>query len=88
MYRGGQCVYLANHRSYADFFIDLYITECRAAVLARRMVALGFPLLVSSVAVLRGILLFHRRKLGSDKEVRRGPDVWQRGPAIWQPRQQ
>jgi len=27
LYKEGKCVYLSNHRAWADFFIDVYITE-------------------------------------------------------------
>lgn len=30
LYKDGKCVYLSNHRAWADFFIDMYITEVRS----------------------------------------------------------
>ncbi len=32
LYRDGKCVYLCNHRAWADFFIDMYLTEGRAFI--------------------------------------------------------
>lgn len=29
LYKEGKCVYVCNHRAWADFFIDMYITEVR-----------------------------------------------------------
>jgi len=31
LYKEGKCVYLCNHRAWADFFVDVYITEVRPA---------------------------------------------------------
>ena len=34
LYRG-QCVYLFNHRSWADFIVDQYVTEGRSLFMSR-----------------------------------------------------
>ena len=33
LYKDGKCVYLSNHRAWADFFIDMYITEVGGTIL-------------------------------------------------------
>jgi 1-acyl-sn-glycerol-3-phosphate acyltransferase len=59
LYRGA-CVYFANHRSQADFWIDNYLTEGRAVFLARWMVGILFwPILPFSVLI-GNTLFFHR----------------------------
>ncbi|GLI65906.1 hypothetical protein VaNZ11_009553 [Volvox africanus] len=60
LYRGGRCLYLCNHRSWADFFIDTYLTEGRAALMSRWLVYFVFPVFCTSVIILRGIVLFKR----------------------------
>ncbi|EFJ51113.1 hypothetical protein VOLCADRAFT_120491 [Volvox carteri f. nagariensis] len=67
LYRGGRCLYLCNHRSWADFFIDTYLTEGRAALMSRWMVFFAFPVFCTSVLILRGIVLFKRGHI-ADKE--------------------
>ncbi|GIM16764.1 hypothetical protein Vretimale_19357, partial [Volvox reticuliferus] len=60
LYRGARCLYLCNHRSWADFFIDTYLTEGRAALMSRWLVYFVFPVFCTSVIILRGIVLFKR----------------------------
>ncbi|GLC40248.1 hypothetical protein PLESTB_001309300 [Pleodorina starrii] len=67
LYRGGRCLYLCNHRSWADFFIDTYLTEGRAALMSRWLVYFVFPVFCTSVIILRGIVLFKRGTI-ADKE--------------------
>eukprot|EP00882_Tetradesmus_deserticola_P034919 GHRQ01040269.1.p1 GENE.GHRQ01040269.1~~GHRQ01040269.1.p1 ORF type:complete len:129 (+),score=10.95 GHRQ01040269.1:369-755(+) len=35
LYRGDACMYLSNHRSWADFFVDCYLTEGRGQLMSR-----------------------------------------------------
>lgn len=58
----------ANHRSWADFFLDIYLTQGRAALMSRWMVFMAFPVFCSAVMILRGILFFKRGTI-MDKEV-------------------
>ncbi|GFR47784.1 hypothetical protein Agub_g9553, partial [Astrephomene gubernaculifera] len=67
LYRGGKCLYLCNHRSWADFFIDAYLTEGRAALMSRWLVYFVFPVFCTSCLILRGIVLFKRGTI-ADKE--------------------
>lgn len=56
----GKCMYLANHRSWGDFFVDMYVTGCRGVPLSRRAVGAAFPAFTTSLMALRSILLFNR----------------------------
>ncbi|KAG2489453.1 hypothetical protein HYH03_012089 [Edaphochlamys debaryana] len=67
LYKGGSCLYLCNHRSWADFFIDIYITEGRGAMMSRWLVFFVFPIFCSAVVTLKGIILFKRGTI-ADKE--------------------
>ncbi len=58
-----------NHRSWADFFVDLYITQGLAAPMARTMVFFAFPIFMPAVIVLKGIIFFKRGAI-ADKVVR------------------
>jgi len=60
LYKGDACIYLCNHRSWADFFIDCYLTEGRAALMSRWLVYFVFPVFCTSVILLKGIILFKR----------------------------
>jgi 1-acyl-sn-glycerol-3-phosphate acyltransferase len=60
-------IYLHNHRSWADFFLDMYVTEGRAAPLSRWAVFPVLPIVLTSGVLLRGILFFKRNRV-SDKE--------------------
>ena len=57
-----------NHRSWADFFLDIYLTEGLAAPMSRAMVYFAFPVFVTSVIALKGIILFKRGTI-ADKDV-------------------
>lgn len=43
LHKKERCVYMCNHRSWADFFVDTYLTEGGAAPMARMMVYAAFP---------------------------------------------
>lgn len=60
LYKKGRCVYLCNHRSWADFFLDIYLTEGYAAPMSRALVFFAFPFFMVSVVILKGIILFKR----------------------------
>ena len=38
LYKGGRCIYLCNQRSWADFFIDVDLTQGLAAPMSRALV--------------------------------------------------
>ncbi|CAG9465508.1 unnamed protein product [Pedinophyceae sp. YPF-701] len=67
LHKGERMVYLANHRSWADFFLDVWTTEARCSIMSRWMVFFAFPVFMASVIVLRGIVLFKRGKI-KDKD--------------------
>lgn len=54
------CLYLANHRSWADFFLDVVATDGRAQMLARAAVAVAFPAFMLAVCMIRSVILFRR----------------------------
>jgi len=54
------CLYLANHRSWADFFLDVVATDGRAQMLSRAAVAAAFPAFMLAVCVIRSVILFRR----------------------------
>lgn len=54
------CLYLANHRSWADFFLDVVATDGRAQMLSRAAVAVAFPAFMLAVCVIRSVILFRR----------------------------
>lgn len=60
-------MFIHNHRSWTDFFFDIYITEGRAATLSRWAVFAVFPLFLSSAYVLKSIKFFNRDQV-KDKE--------------------
>jgi len=53
-------MYLSNHRSWADFFIDVYLLAGQAMIMSRRAVFFAFPIFMSAVVFLKGVLLFNR----------------------------
>jgi 1-acyl-sn-glycerol-3-phosphate acyltransferase len=59
--------YLHNHRSWADFFLDLYVTEGRAAYLSRWAVFPVFPVFLTSALLLKSVRFFNRNKV-KDKD--------------------
>lgn len=67
LYRTSQPImYLANHRSWADFFLDVYTTEGRSALLSRWAVFGTFPIFLTSALILKGIIFF-KRNVAIDK---------------------
>ncbi|GMH32556.1 hypothetical protein BSKO_00390 [Bryopsis sp. KO-2023] len=44
LHKGPRCLYLCNHRSWCDFFLDMVLAEGRASVLSRGMVFVVFTL--------------------------------------------
>jgi len=67
LYKKGPVLYLCNHRSWADFFTDVYLTEGNSALMSRWMVYFVFPIFMTAVIVLRGIVLFKRGTI-ADKQ--------------------
>ena len=61
-------MYLANHRAWADFFLDLYLTEGRAFMLSRFMVVYAFPLFGIPAVILGAVFAFKRNKPGKADE--------------------
>lgn len=60
--------YLCNHRSWADFFIDIYLTQGNASLLSRWLVFWVFPVFMTSARILCGILLFKRGHIVDKKK--------------------
>jgi hypothetical protein len=56
-------MYLHNHRCWADFFLDHYTTEGRAASLSRWAVLPVFPMFLMSAILLKSIKLFKRNRV-------------------------
>ena len=52
----------ANHRSWADFYLDPVATGGRAQMLSRLAVAVAFPLMMPAVCAVRAVVLFNRGK--------------------------
>lgn len=50
----------SNHRSWADFFIDAYLTEGRGQMMSRMAVLYAFPAFMIPVALVRGCIVFKR----------------------------
>jgi 1-acyl-sn-glycerol-3-phosphate acyltransferase len=68
LYKGQRpVVYLCNHRSWADFFIDKYLTEAEGAPLSRWAVFYVFPVFLVSARWFRHIIFFKRIRV-ADKE--------------------
>jgi 1-acyl-sn-glycerol-3-phosphate acyltransferase len=61
-------IYLCNHRSWADFFLDTFITEAEASPLSRWAVFPAFPIFLTSALCLRAVIFFKRAKV-ADKEL-------------------
>ena len=59
----------SNHRSWADFYLDVVATDGNAQMLSRMAVALAFPMFMGAVCVIRSVVLF-RRNIKHDKEAR------------------
>ncbi len=58
----------SNHRSWADFYLDVVATDGNAQMLSRMAVALVFPMFMGAVCVIRSVILFQRGRK-HDKEV-------------------
>mmetsp|Transcript_16631 Transcript_16631/g.49747 ORF Transcript_16631/g.49747 Transcript_16631/m.49747 type:complete len:398 (-) Transcript_16631:469-1662(-) len=67
LYKGGACIWLCNHRSWADFFVDVLTTQGDSQMLSRMAVALVFPMFMISVVIIRSVILFKRVAI-RDKE--------------------
>lgn len=52
----------ANHRSWADFYLDPVATGGRAQMLSRMAVAVAFPAMMPAVVAVRAVVLFNRGK--------------------------
>ena len=62
----------SNHRSWADFYLDVVATDGNAQMLARMAVAYVFPMFMLAVCIIRSVILFKRgRKV--DHEARPAP---------------
>ena len=55
-----------NHRDWADFFIDLYVSEGRAAFLSRMMVLIAFPVFGIYAYLSKTAIFFKRNSKGRD----------------------
>lgn len=56
----GKCMYLCNHRSWADFIVDQYTTQGRSMFMSRWAVFFVFPVFLTASKVMGGLLLFKR----------------------------
>ena len=65
LHKDGRCVYLCNHRAWADFFIDVYLTEGRAFILSRYLVVYVFPLFALPAMAVGAVFAFKRNKPGA-----------------------
>ncbi|PSC76505.1 EF hand [Micractinium conductrix] len=74
-------VYLVNHRSWCDFFVDMWALGARPLPLSRGAVGAAFPAFTSSLLSVRSILLFNRKGIKDtekfnqwlDRELAEGP---------------
>lgn len=60
LYTENNVIYLANHRSWADFFLDVVMTDGRAQMLSRMAVMTVFPAFMIPVCVIKSVILFNR----------------------------
>lgn len=58
-----------NHRSWADFMVDQYVTEGRSLFMSRIAVAWVFPMFMLPMWAIRCVILFKRGSI-ADKDVR------------------
>lgn len=66
VYRGpGNCVFLCNHRSWADFMVDQYVTEGRSLFMGRWAVAAAFPTFILSMKMIDSVILFKRGSIAN-----------------------
>eukprot|EP01013_Petalomonas_cantuscygni_P029902 TRINITY_DN55801_c0_g1_i1.p1 TRINITY_DN55801_c0_g1~~TRINITY_DN55801_c0_g1_i1.p1 ORF type:complete len:291 (-),score=34.43 TRINITY_DN55801_c0_g1_i1:381-1253(-) len=56
----GRCVYLINHRSWADFFVDAHACNGDASYLSRAVIAFVLPPMALGAVLLDRIIFFHR----------------------------
>lgn len=56
----GKTLYLCNHRSWADFMVDQYVTGGRSLFMSRWAVACVFPLFMVPMWLVRSCLVFKR----------------------------
>ena len=75
LYKDGPCVYLSNHRAWADFFIDMYLTEGRAFILSRFAVAYVFPAFMLPAMWVGAVFAFKRGKAGAHDELNNALDA-------------
>jgi len=75
LYKEGKCVYLSNHRAWADFFIDVYITEGRAFILSRYLVVYVFPLFAVPAIWVGAVFAFQRNKPGAHEALNQQLDA-------------
>jgi hypothetical protein len=59
-----------NHRSWADFMVDQYVTEGRSLFMSRWAVLPVFPLFMAPMRAIRCVILFKRGAI-ADIEVRK-----------------
>lgn len=62
----------SNHRSWADFYLDVVATDGNAQMLSRMAVAYVFPMFMLAVCIIRSVVLFKRGEK-VDHEARPGP---------------
>jgi hypothetical protein len=58
-----------NHRSWADFMVDQYVTEGRSLFMSRWAVLPVFPLFMAPMKAIRCVILFKRGSI-ADVDVR------------------
>lgn len=61
------CALQSNHRSWADFYLDVVATDGNAQMLSRMAVAWVFPMFMGAVCIIRSVILFQRGRK-HDKE--------------------
>ena len=74
LHKDGKCVYLRNHRAWADFFLDMYLTEGRAFILSRYLVVYVFPLFAVPAMAVGAVFAFKRNKPGQHDELNKQLD--------------
>ena len=62
----------SNHRSWADFYLDVVATDGNAQMLSRMAVAYVFPMFMLAVCIIRSVVLFKRGEK-VDHEARSNP---------------
>lgn len=63
----GRTLYLCNHRAWSDFFVDVYLTEGRAFMMSRMLVAVVFPLFMVPAMACGCVFGFNRSGGEKDK---------------------